>query len=51
MNLMVSKSIGTPKIQTVKWDDVGGLIDVKDEIIAALKTSTMNIRRSGNVFN
>lgn len=48
---MFSKSIGTPKIQTVKWDDVGGLIDVKDEIMSAFKSSTINMRRSGNALN
>lgn len=47
---MFSKSIGAPKIQTVKWDDVGGLIDVKEEIISAFKTSSLNLRRSGNLF-
>lgn len=44
---MFSKSIGAPKVQTVKWDDVGGLINIKEEIMAALKPSTNNIRRSG----
>lgn len=47
---MFSKSIGAPKIQTVKWNDVGGLIDVKEEIISAFKTSSLNLRRSGNLF-
>lgn len=47
---MYTKSIGASKVQTVKWDDVGGLINVKEEIISALKPSTHNMKRSGNMF-
>lgn len=47
---MFSESIGAPKIQTVKWNDVGGLIDVKEEIISAFKTSSLSLRRSGILF-
>lgn len=50
INIMFSKSIGAPKVQTVKWDDVGGLFDVKKEIISSLKPSTLTMRRSGNVI-
>jgi hypothetical protein len=47
---MFTKSIGAPSVQVVKWDDVGGLINVKEEIMSALKPSTFNMRRSGNKF-
>lgn len=48
---MFTKSIGAPTIQTVNWDDVGGLIHVKEEIMSALKPSKHNIkRRSGNII-
>ncbi|XP_025198028.1 peroxisomal biogenesis factor 6 [Melanaphis sacchari] len=47
INLMFTKSIGAPSIQVVKWDDVGGLINVKEEIMSALKPSAFNMRRSG----
>ncbi|KAF0763210.1 peroxisomal biogenesis factor 6 isoform X1 [Aphis craccivora] len=47
INLMFTKSIGAPSVQVVKWDDVGGLINVKEEIMSALKPSTFNMRRSG----
>ncbi|VVC42532.1 Hypothetical protein CINCED_3A000061 [Cinara cedri] len=47
INKMFTKSIGAPTIQTVKWDDVGGLINVKEEIMSALKPSKRNMRRSG----
>lgn len=48
---MFSKLIGAPKVQTVKWDDVGGLINVKEEIMTALNPSSFNMRRSGNVIH
>ncbi|KAE9525240.1 hypothetical protein AGLY_014308 [Aphis glycines] len=47
INLIFTKSIGAPSVQVVKWDDVGGLINVKEEIMSALKPSTFNMRRSG----
>lgn len=47
---MFTKSIGAPSVQVVKWDDVGGLINVKEEIMSALKPSTFNMKRSGNKF-
>ncbi|CAI6357793.1 unnamed protein product [Macrosiphum euphorbiae] len=47
INLVFTKSIGAPSVQVVKWDDVGGLINVKEEIMSALKPSTFNMRRSG----
>lgn len=47
---MFTKSIGAPSVQVVKWDDVGGLMNVKEEIMSALKPSTFNMRRSGNPF-
>lgn len=50
INLTIAKSIGAPKIQNVKWDDVGGLINVKEEIMSALKPSNLNMRRSGKIF-
>jgi peroxin-6 len=45
---MFSKSIGAPKIQVVKWDDVGGLANVKEEIMSALRPSVLHMKRSGN---
>lgn len=45
---MFTKSIGAPTIQNVNWDDVGGLINVKEEIMSTLKLSKHNMRRSGN---
>lgn len=50
INLTFAKSIGAPKIQNVKWDDVGGLVNVKEEIMSALKPSNLNMRRSGKIF-
>lgn len=47
INLTFTKSIGAPKVQTVRWDDIGGLINVKDEIMSALRPSMLNMRRSG----
>lgn len=47
---MFTKSIGAPKIPTVKWTDIGGLVNVKEEIMSALKPSTIHMRRSGNIF-
>ncbi|XP_050438295.1 uncharacterized protein LOC126844272 [Adelges cooleyi] len=47
INAMFSKSIGAPSVQTVNWEDVGGLKSVKDDIMSALKPSTNNMRRSG----
>lgn len=48
---MFTKSIGAPKVQTVKWDDIGGLVNVKDEIMSALRPSMLNMKRSGTSFN
>lgn len=32
-----SSSIGAPKVPQVKWEDVGGLTEVKNEIIKTIK--------------
>jgi len=48
---MFQKSIGAPKVETVKWESVGGLIHVRQEIMSSLKPSIHNMRRSGNMFN
>ncbi|XP_050530872.1 peroxisomal biogenesis factor 6 isoform X2 [Daktulosphaira vitifoliae] len=47
INTKFSKSIGSPSVQTVNWDDIGGLQYVKEEILMALKPTTYNIKRSG----
>lgn len=49
INAKFTKSIGAPQIQNVKWDDIGGLTYVKEEILSALKPSAHNMRRSGNI--
>lgn len=48
---MFAKSIDAPKIEKVKWENVGGLLHVRQEIMSSLKPSKHNMRRSGNVFN
>uniref|UniRef100_A0A1B6DXT8 Peroxisomal ATPase PEX6 n=2 Tax=Clastoptera arizonana TaxID=38151 RepID=A0A1B6DXT8_9HEMI len=44
-----SESIGAPKIPNVKWEDVGGLADLKEEIMCSIQSSQWNtdIKRSG----
>ncbi|KAE9545951.1 hypothetical protein FO519_010835, partial [Halicephalobus sp. NKZ332] len=55
-NKSFSTSIGAPKIPTVKWEDVGGLEDVKKVISESLKLnlnpgkSKSNLKRSGIVL-
>ncbi|XP_045463449.1 peroxisomal biogenesis factor 6 [Harmonia axyridis] len=36
MQLHYNENIGAPKVPTVQWDDIGGLKDVKDEIIKTI---------------
>jgi len=47
---MFKKSIGAPKIEKVKWESVGGLLHVRQEIMSSLKPSKHNMRRTGNVL-
>jgi peroxin-6 len=49
MTVAYADSLGTPEIPNVTWDDVGGLSELKREILSSLHSSTLttNLRRSG----
>lgn len=49
MQTAYSDAIGAPKIPSVTWEDVGGLIPLKNEIIRSLKSSQLSsgLHRSG----
>ena len=48
MTVAYADSVGAPEIPNVTWDDVGGLSDLKKEILSALHPSTSSsLRRSG----
>lgn len=49
MNASYADSIGAPEIPNVTWDDVGGLTDLKEEILSSLFTplSSQGLSRSG----
>jgi len=37
LQLQHAASLGTPKIPNVRWDDVGGLLDAKKEILDTIQ--------------
>lgn len=43
-------SIGAPKVPKVLWSDIGGLADLKEEIMKSIKNPTggLDILNSGN---
>ncbi|XP_046677420.1 LOW QUALITY PROTEIN: uncharacterized protein LOC124365481 [Homalodisca vitripennis] len=49
MHKAYSESIGTPKVPSVSWKDVGGLEHLKKEILRSLKSNMFNsgLKRSG----
>lgn len=49
MQSAFSESIGAPKIPNVKWEDVGGLAALKEEILCSLKSTQWDteLKRSG----
>lgn len=49
MQSAYSDAIGAPKIPSVTWEDVGGLVPLKNEIIRSLKSSQFSsgLHRSG----
>lgn len=49
MKASYADSIGAPEIPNVTWDDVGGLSELKEEILSSLLTpiSSNNLYRSG----
>jgi peroxin-6 len=56
MQLNYNESLGAPKVPKVKWSDVGGLDNVKEEIIKTVKlplkypelVKMSGLKRSGN---
>lgn len=54
-----SESLGAPRVPQVKWSDVGGLTEVKEEIIKTIKLplrhpellKTTGLKRSGKAFS
>lgn len=36
MQFHYNKNIGAPKVPKVQWDDIGGLNEIKDEIIKTI---------------
>ena len=51
MQSAYSDAIGAPKIPSVTWEDVGGLVQLKNEIIRSLKSSQFSsgLHRSGRL--
>lgn len=57
MQLHYNENIGAPKVPTVQWDDIGGLKDVKDEIIKTINfplkhpdfSTSTGLRRLGEI--
>lgn len=49
MNAAYADSIGAPEIPNVTWDDVGGLTELKEEILSSLLTpiTPSGLHRSG----
>lgn len=55
MQLNYTESVGAPKVPKIEWSDVGGLNDVKQEIIRTIELplkhpellKTIGLKRSG----